>query len=109
MNDTEMRLKFQRIEDTLQGQDTTLIRIEKTLEEVKEKATYTNGKVAEIVKWQERARGGLWVLGAVMVLIVMPLSGWVLYNQAQETRHINAAIGAYLQNNYKAYTPDNAK
>lgn len=100
MNDMEIRLKFQKLDDTLEGQDDALERIEKKLTEVDTKVGYTNGKIAEIIKVQERWKGARWAFSVVGVLIILPLASWVLYNQAQESRRINTAIAAYLQNNY---------
>lgn len=108
MNDIEIRLNFQRLDDSFQSQNLTLGRMEKTLEGVDAKVAYTNGKVGEVVKWQERARGAGWAIGSVFVLVIVPLAGWVLYNQAQETRHINTAISAYLKDNY-TITKNNAQ
>lgn len=109
MNDMEIRLKFQRIEDTLQAQDTALVRIEKTLESVESKVTFTNGKIGEVSKGQEQMKGAWKMLAAVSVLIILPLASWVLYNQTQENKHINAAIGLYLQNYYNSKSIQNAK
>lgn len=96
MEDVEMRLKFQRIEDTLKGQDTSLVRIEKTLEEVKETQKYANGKTAAVIKQLEQWKGAGKMLGIVCVLIILPLAGWVLYNQTQEAKRINTAISTYV-------------
>lgn len=99
MTDTEIRLKFQSIENTLGGQDATLNRIEAMGEDTNAKVAYTNGKVANIIKGNERAVGAAWAFGLCFTLIVLPLLGYALYTEAQVPTVIQHSIHTYMQDN----------
>lgn len=107
MTDTEIRVKFQRIEDTLERQDDSLKRIEAMGRDTNVKVGYTNGKVGELVKWRERATGAGWAFGVFATLVIVPLAGWLLYNQSQEPDRMQAAMSNYFNDNYSSIKVNN--
>lgn len=109
LNDIEIRLKFQKLEDTLERQDDTLKRIESTGQDTNVKAGVTNGKVADIVKWQQKAIGATWAFGLCFTLIILPLLGYALYTQAQEPHMIHQAISNYFENSYSSVKINNGQ
>lgn len=102
MSDTDIRLKFQSIEDTLLRQDDSLKRIETVGKDTNNQAKDTNGKVAAIVAWRERTTGAMWAFGCCLVLIIIPIAGWTLYNQVTEGERIQTAVSSYFTENYSS-------
>lgn len=59
----------------------------------------TNGSVADINKWRERANGGFFVAAAFMTVVIIPILGWALYvlvNLPQTVHEsVDQALSAY--------------
>lgn len=80
-----------------------------SLGRIEKKVDFTNGKVADLIKWKERATGAGWAFGTCVLLIVLPLAGWLLYNQAKEPDRVNraakdAVVDYFSQYNVKVIT-----
>jgi hypothetical protein len=71
-----------------------------SLGRIEAQTTKTNGAVAAISKWREQTAGGAKVGAACLVLIIIPLAAWVLYNQATEEQRVQEAaknaVSAYF-------------
>lgn len=71
--------------------------------------TTTNGKVAKISIWKEQTTGRLQAFGLCLMVIIVPLAGWVLYNQSTEPDRIQKAtkeaVSAYFQDYNVRVTP----
>lgn len=70
-----------------------------SLDRIETAVNLTNGKVADINRWRERANGGAIVAGVFMTIIVMPIliwSVWVLVN-------INSIIHKSVDETLSAY------
>ncbi len=66
---------------------------EKDLPEINSRVKTTNGSVAEIMKWKERWTGA----GYVILLIVVPLLSWALYQIVTVDDRIKAGISTALE------------
>lgn len=71
-----------------------------SLQRIEKKVDFTNGKVADLIRWKERATGAGWAFGACLVLIIVPLAAWTLYNQVSEPARIQASVASYFDENY---------
>lgn len=95
--ETELQLR-------LKGQDDALARIEKAGADTLGQLIKLNGTVKDLSKWKEQVVGASKAVGFCLLLIILPLAGWVLYNQATEPQRINqatkAAVATYFTENY---------
>lgn len=71
-----------------------------SLERIEKKVDYTNGSVRDITTWKERTTGAMWAFGCCLVLIIIPIAGWALYNQVTEPARIKDAVSSYFDENY---------
>lgn len=67
----------------------------KSLPEIKGMVKYTNGSVAEVIKWKERMTGGAYVV----LIVVVPIMSWALYKLANLDHTIDDSIKKTLQAN----------
>lgn len=58
----------------------------------------TNGKIADIQKWRERANGAAWALGIVTTVIIVPLLTWAFVTIQKIPEKINEGIMSALSN-----------
>lgn len=84
----------------LKGQDDALARIEKSGNDTLGQLTKLNGQVQALSRWKERTTGAAWAFGVCMVLLVIPLAAWTLYNQSMEPQRIQKAVASYFSDNY---------
>lgn len=64
---------------------------EKDLPEINSRVMATNGSVAEVKAWKERATGGMYVV----LIVVIPLLAWGLYQISQIGDKIRAEFSRY--------------
>lgn len=73
--------------------------VRESLERIEEQTKKTNGSVADVNRWRERANGGFAVAGAFMAFVIIPILGWslyVLWNLPQTLdESIDKALSAY--------------
>lgn len=85
MTEVETNIMLGRIQEKLETQDDSLARIENKVDQ-------TNGKVAEISKWKERAMGGFWALSIITVVIIVPLLTWAFITISNIPKSISKDI-----------------
>jgi len=66
--------------------------VETKLDEILEQTTQTNGKVAEIQRWRERVTGAT----GVVVLILVPILGWGLWQLTKIDEKVQNGMSAEL-------------
>lgn len=66
------------------------------LTEVRTGVRYTNGKMAELIKWRERVNGGAIVAGVFMSFIVMPILGWAVFTLININTSVATAVSSAL-------------
>lgn len=91
MSDTDIQLGFKGVNDTL-------VRVEEKVDRSNTKLDYTNGKVGAVIAWQQRAIGAGWAFGLCLVVIIVPIAGWTLYNQVTEEQRIQDAVSNTITN-----------
>lgn len=64
---------------------------EKYLPEINGRAKTTNGSVAEIMRWKERMTGA----GTVILIVVLPLLTWALYQISTWDSKLQQALSVY--------------
>lgn len=101
MSDTDIQLGFKGVTDTLD-------RLEEKIDKSNTKLDYTNGKVGAVVAWQQRAIGAMWAFGVCLVVIVIPIAGWALYNQVTEPERLHQAVSDYFTQNYSSVQIDHS-
>lgn len=74
-----------------------------SLDRIEKKVDFTNGKVAALIQWKERATGAGWAFGTCLLLIILPLAGWVLYNQATEGNRVNYVVKSAVNEYFSQY------
>ncbi len=89
MGNVELRLTLANIESEIAEVKSIAI-------DTKAETQATNGKVARIIIWKEQMIGRMQSFGLCLVLIIIPLAGWVLYNQVTEPERIKDAVSTYF-------------
>jgi len=73
--------------------------VNQKLDRIETQTTKTNGSVADLNRWRERANGAFWASGVFMATVILPILGWALYTilQVPHTVHqsIDEALSAY--------------
>lgn len=67
-----------------------------SLDRIETAVNLTNGKVADINKWRERANGGALVAGCFMTVIVIPILAWAIYILVNINTIIHSSIDEAL-------------
>jgi hypothetical protein len=67
-----------------------------SLDRIESQTVLTNGKVADINKWRERANGGAMVAGIFMSVIVIPILAWAIYVLVNIHTTIQQSVDAAL-------------
>lgn len=74
-----------------------------SLEAIRVQTTKTNGSVADIKIWKEQMTGAAKAYGFCLVLVILPLAAWVLYNQVTEPERLNQAVKSVVTDYFAQY------
>lgn len=91
MGNTELRI-------TLAGIESEIGDVKSIAIETRDQAVKTNGSVANVKEDLAFWRGALWVMGAVIVFIVLPILGYALYQVVNIPTIVQTSIQTDLNN-----------
>lgn len=88
----EIQEMFKDVDGRFDRQD---VQLGKILDQTKA----TNGSVADINRWRERANGAFWAAGVFMATVILPIIGFVMYSII----HLDDSIQSAVDHSLSAY------